>query len=78
MKRYMPLEMCERIEKLMKEKGLTDGELGRMCGVRRQTIWRYRHGDTSMNVVVFMQMSAALGVTSDYLLFGDRESELEY
>lgn len=78
MKRYMPLEMCERIEKLMKEKGLTDRQLGKMCGVGRKSICAYRHGDVAMNVVTFMQMSAALGVTTDYLLFGDRESELEY
>lgn len=66
----------EEIAKLRKEKGLTQGELGAMCGTTKQTIYKYENNIvTNIPIDRLWKICAALGTTPSRL-FGRSRDEI--
>ena len=62
------IEFGKRLKNLRKEKRLTQKQLAAMIGVRHSVISFYEVGDRIPSVEVIIKLSAALHVSSDYLL----------
>ncbi len=62
-----------RLVELRKQKGLTQQQLAELVGVHTQQLKRYEGGISQPTFDVIRNMAMALGVTSDYLLFGEGE-----
>ncbi len=60
----------ERIMKEAYKRGITQGELAKMCGVSRQQISNYFNGRCKINVEALAKVAKAFNVTCDYLIFG--------
>jgi len=58
----------ERICRLRKERGLTQGQLGNMVHVTQQVIAEYEAGYRNIPVYRLVSLAEALGVTADELL----------
>lgn len=66
-------EIRTRIIDLLKEKNMSQGELAKITGVTQSTISRYVCGKRFPDIESVIKMAGALGVTTDYLLFGNRD-----
>jgi transcriptional regulator with XRE-family HTH domain len=58
----------ERLPRLRKAKGLTQGKLARMLGVSQPVVPDYERGELRLHGEVIVQLSSTLGVTADELL----------
>lgn len=68
------VEIGERIRTTRKAKGMTMEKLAESAQTSIQFLSRVEKGEQSMTVVKFCKVVRALGVSSDYLLFGHDES----
>ena len=66
-------DFAARLVGLRKEKGLTQLHLAERVGVHAQQLKRYEAGISQPTFDVIRNMAMALGVSSDYLLFGKDE-----
>jgi transcriptional regulator with XRE-family HTH domain len=66
-------DFATRIVELRKEKGLTQQHLAERVGVHAQQLKRYEAGSSQPTFDVIRNLAVALGVSSDYLLFGKDE-----
>jgi transcriptional regulator with XRE-family HTH domain len=66
-------DFAARLVALRKEKGLTQLHLAERVGVHAQQLKRYEAGISQPTFDVIRNMAMALGVSSDYLLFGKDE-----
>jgi transcriptional regulator with XRE-family HTH domain len=64
----------ERIARLRRGKGWSQRELGRRSGSTASSISKYERGTYQPGADAVIRFSAALGVSSDYLLTGRFES----
>lgn len=63
------MTLGEKIRKLRKEKHMTLEEVGDICGVSRQNIYRYEHGlITNLPLERVEKLSNALGCSPAYLM----------
>lgn len=63
----------ERIYELRKKKGLSQTELGQLCGSTKQTIYKYETGVVSnIPLEKIEQIATALGVTPSFLMGWDK------
>jgi transcriptional regulator with XRE-family HTH domain len=66
-------DFAARLVELRKDKGLTQLQLAERVGVHAQQLKRYEAGISQPTFDVIRNMAMALGVSSDYLLFGKDE-----
>lgn len=64
-----------KIKKLRKEKGLTQGQLGDVVGVSAAMIGMYEMSIRKPSFEVLVKLSKYFGVTTDYLLNDDIEED---
>lgn len=57
-----------RIEQLRKEKGLTQAELGKELGVKRETVNQWESNTRDLKTQRIIDLAQFFGVTADYLL----------
>ena len=69
----MPLLNC--VKKYREEKGMSQTELGKLCGVSRQTISSIERGDYHPSVVLALRIAKIFGKTVEDL-FSWREEGL--
>ncbi len=60
--------LSNRIKTLRTERGLTQEELGKICGVVKSTVSLYEHGKSVPNDQIKTEMCRYFGVSMDYLL----------
>lgn len=60
--------ISEVIGELIEERGISWAELSRSTGISKSTFSRYKSGEMEPTGKSLVQLSAALGVTTDYLL----------
>lgn len=65
----------EKIVKLRKSKGLSQEELAEKLGVSRQAVSRWELGSTTPDLTNLKQLSEVFGVSADYLIHDDYESD---
>lgn len=63
----------ERLEKEMKEKGISNQMLTKMADISKNNIGNYKNGQIP-NATILYKLSQILGITMEYLLTG-KESE---
>ena len=69
------MHMADRIQKLRKEKGISQEELAQNLGVSRQAVSKGESGQSLPDLDKVIGMSDFLGVSTDYLLKGTEPSE---
>lgn len=66
---------AERIKKLRKEAGITQAELGKICGLSKGTVAMWEVGQREVTFDTLRKLADYFGVTADYLLgFSDETS----
>lgn len=65
------MTISQRLQKLRKERSLSQAMLADMAGLKPPAISQYESGARSPNFESLVKLSNALGVPSDYLLMGD-------
>lgn len=68
-------EMGNRIKALRKEKGLTRERLAEKAEISTQFLADIEYGNKGMSASTLCKLCKALSISSDYLLFGNSESE---
>ena len=68
---YDTLEIGRRIQKLRREKGLTQEQLAEKCELTTQAVSYFESGKRAMRPENLMKIASGLGVSTDYLLTGD-------
>jgi len=61
---------CERLEGLLKSKGISAEDLARMSGLNATSVSRYRSGAREPTASGLLALAVALGVTMEWLLTG--------
>lgn len=69
------MHMADRIQKLRKEKGISQEELAQNLGVSRQAVSKWESGQSLPDLDKVIGMSDFLDVSTDYLLKGTEPSE---
>lgn len=73
------MEILERIDKLIKEKGWSKYELADRCGLNRVTTWMFwEKGIDNIKLSNLKKLADGLGVSVDYLLNGETDSDSFY
>ncbi len=68
--------MGQRLARMRKAKGITQGELAQMLGVTQPVVSDYERGELRLHGEVIIQLTRILGVTADELLgLADRPEE---
>lgn len=62
-----------RLKELRQQKKMSQGDLAQLVGLQYAHISRYENGGSMPSAEMLMKLSTALGVTTDYLLFGKKE-----
>lgn len=65
------MTVSKRIQKLRKDRNMSQAMLAEMAGLKPPAISQYESGARSPNFESLVKLSNALGVTSDYLLMGE-------
>lgn len=65
------MTLAERIAQARKQAGLSQEQLGEKLGVSRQAVSKWESAQTNPDVAYLAQMCRVLGVSSDWLLFGE-------
>ena len=60
--------IAERVARLRKEKGITQGEMARLLGVSQPVVSDYEHGDLRLHGELIIQLSRILGASTDEIL----------
>lgn len=67
---------AERVKKLRKEAGITQAELGKICGLSKGTVAMWEVGQREVTFDTLRKLADYFGVTADYLLgFCDETSQ---
>lgn len=70
-KHYPPEGFTERLYETVLKSGLEITEISRKTGIPRTSVYCYVLNGTVPNVTVLAKMCKLLGVSADYLLFGE-------
>lgn len=70
-----PQEIGQRLESLRKSENLSNWELGKKLTVCHTSISVWERGDRIPSTQVIANYSQFFGVTTDYILFGIRNTE---
>jgi transcriptional regulator with XRE-family HTH domain len=66
-----PVQFCDRLAELRRQRGLTQVQLAARVGVHPSQLHRYEAGGAQPTLEVIRQMCVALSVSADALLFAD-------
>ena len=66
---FLDMAFSERVTELRKQHGLTQQELAELTGVKVLQIRRYENGSSQPTLEVIKNLSVALSVTADELIF---------
>jgi transcriptional regulator with XRE-family HTH domain len=68
-----------KIKELRKEKGLSQGDLGRLAGIHEKLLSKYEHERIVPTADTLKKISVALHVSADYLIFENvpKEGKIE-
>lgn len=69
------MNLVEKIIKLRKENGMTQEDLAERLNVSRQAVSRWETGTAMPDAMNILALSKLFGVTTDYLLHDDYESD---
>ena len=69
------MKLSDKILKLRKQNGMSQEELAEKLDVSRQAISRWEVGSAQPDASNILQLSKLFGVTADYLLNDDYESD---
>ena len=69
------MKLSEKIVKLRKNKGWSQEEVAEKLNVSRQAISRWEGASAQLDAVNILQLSKLFGVTTDYLLNDEYESD---
>lgn len=61
----------ERLQKAMDDKGINQKELARKIGCDKKAPMTWLQGASTPNVVYFARMCKILGVSAQYMLYGE-------
>ncbi|HVA19353.1 MAG TPA: helix-turn-helix transcriptional regulator [Solirubrobacteraceae bacterium] len=68
-------QIGERIRELREERSITQERLASVLGLTKSSVSRIESGERGLAAVELAALADDLGVTADYLLFGEREGE---
>lgn len=68
------MTISQRIIAIMAEKGISKADLAKKTGINPRTISDWEHKETNPQADRIADISACLGVTSDYLLTGSEKA----
>ncbi len=71
------MKLSEKIVKLRKSNGWSQEEFAEKLDVSRQAVSRWEVGTAQPDVMNILQLSKLFGVTADYLLNDDYESDMD-
>lgn len=63
-------KFCDRLESLLKSRGISAEELARLSGLNATSVSRYRSGAREPTASGLLALAGALGVTMEWLLTG--------
>lgn len=66
---FLDMAFSKRVTQLRKQRGLTQQELAELAGVKVLQIRRYENGSSQPTLEVIKNLSIALSVTADELIF---------
>lgn len=71
------MTLGERLKQLRLEKGITQEELGKIIGLKKQAIWKYENGNvTNMKRSTIKTLSDYFDVSPSYLMgYSDKRKE---
>ena len=72
---------CERIERLLKQRGLKPATFAREIGIPASTIYSITRGQTKMDNIgigIFMKIAHGLGMTAEELYYGNPPGSPSY
>jgi transcriptional regulator with XRE-family HTH domain len=62
---------AERLKELRRHKNLSQTELGKLVGIHYNHIGRYERGNSMPSTDALKRLAEALGITADFLLYGE-------
>ena len=65
-----------RIARLRKEKGLTQEDIANKFNISTQAVSKWENDASSPDIMILRDLSALLGVTIDFLLYGEEETKV--
>lgn len=68
-------DLGERIRRLRRESGFTQGELGKILNVSAQAVSKWERSKTCPDVMTLPTLASLLGVTTDELLGCEKYGE---
>lgn len=71
-KRYYLAHSTQRLRDAWLKSGLTQGQIAERVGCERKTINSMMTGNYVCNVTVFAKTCKVLGVSADWILYGER------
>lgn len=72
-RKYEFKEFADRLSKAIYDSGKSQNEVGKACGLAKNSIYQYTEGSSLPNAFVLAVLCAVLNVSADYLLFGDKK-----
>ena len=72
-RKYEFNEFAERLSRAIYDSGKSQLEVGKACGLSKNSIYQYTEGTSLPNAFVLAVLCAVLNVSADYLLFGDKK-----
>lgn len=69
------MKLCDKILDLRKKQGLSQEQLAEQLNVSRQAVSRWESGAALPDAINVLQLSDLFGVTTDYLLHDDYDSD---
>lgn len=72
-RKYEFKEFAERLALAIYNSGKSQLEVGKACGLTKNSIYQYTDGTSLPNAYVLAVLCAVLNVSADYLLFGDKK-----
>jgi transcriptional regulator with XRE-family HTH domain len=70
------VEFSQTLAKVRQERGMSQAMLGDLIGIHPSQIYRYEAGTSQPTLDVIRELSRALGVSADYLLWGGDDDSL--
>lgn len=71
-RKYEFKEFSERLAKAIYDSGKSQHEVGKACGLAKNSIYQYTDGTSLPNAYVLALLCTVLNVSANYLLFGDK------
>ena len=62
----------DRLDEEISKRNLNKKQLSQICGIERKTLYNPKRSGRHICLVYFARICSVLGVSADYLLFGER------